>query len=99
MDFNLYLTIIIVVLSLSLCGCVKDNEIVPYNNENISRNIDVTKENYNKKDNISNSENNRKLMEYIKNESKKGFNICCNNIKLGDNISDVIDIYGQASCT
>lgn len=97
MDFNLYLTIIIVVLSLSLCGCVKDNEIVPYNNENISRNIDVTKENYNKKDNISNSENNRKLMEYIKNESKKGFNICCNNIKLGDNISDVIDIYGQAT--
>lgn len=97
MDFNLYLTIIIVVLLLSLCGCVKDNEIVPYNNENISRNIDVTKENYNKKDNISNSENNRKLMEYIKNESKKGFNICCNNIKLGDNISDVIDIYGQAT--
>lgn len=97
MDFNLYLTIIIVVLLLSLCGCVKDNEIVPYNNENISRNIDVTKENYNKKDNISNSENNRKLIEYIKNESKKGFNICCNNIKLGDNISDVIDIYGQAT--
>lgn len=74
------------------------------NNENKGREI-IDPDNDDSQDKKNNStENNNsykvdikkeKLMKYIKEDAIKGVNIYCEEITLGENIVDVIDLYGE----
>ena len=96
---------IVFVLSITLfmSGCLQSEDKLSNNsdeNNNLNNNNSVknneTEENHKEDKNSSNTDK-INLMEKIKKEGVEGRNIYCDNIKLGDNISDVEKIYGTYS--
>ena len=96
---------IVFVLSITLfmSGCLQSEDKLSNNsdeNNNLNNNNWIknneTEENHKEDKNSSNTDK-INLMEKIKKEGVEGRNIYCDNIKLGDNISDVEKIYGTYS--
>ena len=75
-------------------------EIINNSNDNVTNDDNSTNTDDNDMNNdVDNEINNEKeeMMKHIKEEAINGVNIYCDNIKLGDNISNVEEIYGKAS--
>ena len=92
------------IFTLIISGCAQTNKVNEKTEDNSLKessqkeyinDSSITQNNLDDKEISSNDKN--KMMKYIKEEGINGVNIYCDNVKLGDNISDVIEIYKEPS--
>ena len=112
MKKNITIIISILTIILLMCGCSQNKYEENSNNSSTEKVNNIEENSQERKNEDSNenlvSENKEKeanksktnkinMMDKIKEEGIKGINIYCDNIKLGDNISDVEKIYNECS--